>query len=59
MIIISSPQIRQDKIERLLSLVKSGQEKGVTVTIITTNPEETSYGNPDICYELIRRLQQN
>lgn len=57
-IVISSPQIRQDKVERLLSLVKSGQEKGVEITVITIDPEEISYGNPDVCHELIRVMEQ-
>lgn len=57
-IVISSPDIRQDKIDRLLMLIKGNQEKGVNVTIITTNPEEVVYGNADVCYELIREMQQ-
>ena len=58
MIVISSPDIRQDKIDRLLLLIKGGQEKGVNVTVITTAPEEAVYGSADVCYELIREMQQ-
>lgn len=58
MIVISSPAIRQDKIDRLLLLVKGRQEKGVNVTVITTDPEEVTYGSADVCYELIREMQQ-
>lgn len=58
MIVISSPDIRQDKIERLLLLVKGRQEAGVKVTIITTDPEEVVYGNSAICYELIRTINR-
>lgn len=57
-IVISSPDIRQNKIDRLLSLVKDRQEKGVNVTVITTDPEEVLYGSADVCYELIREMQQ-
>ena len=57
-IVISSPDIRQNKIDRLLSLVKERQEKGVNVTVITTDPEEVVYGSADVCYELIREMQQ-
>ena len=57
-IVISSPDIRQDKVERLLLLVRKGQEKGVNVTVITTEPEEVIYGNADACCELIREMQQ-
>ena len=58
MIVISSPDIRQDRIDRLLLLVKSRQEKGVSVTVITIDPEEVAYGSADVCYELIREMQQ-
>lgn len=58
MIVISSPEIRQDKIERLLLLVKGRQETGVKVTVITTDPEAVVYGNPDVCYELVSEMQR-
>lgn len=58
MIVISSPDIRQNKIDRLLSLVKGRQEKGVNVTVITTEPEEVVYGSANVCYELLRKMQQ-
>lgn len=56
--VISSPDIRQDKIERFLFLVKARQEAGVQITVITTDPEEVAYGNSDIFYELIRTMEQ-
>ena len=56
-IVISSPNIRQEKIDRLLVLVKERQENGVSVTVITTDPEKIIYGNADMCYELIREMQ--
>lgn len=58
MIVISSPDIRQDKIDRLLLLVKERQEKGINITVITTDPEEVVYGSTDVCYELIRQMKQ-
>lgn len=58
MIAISSPDIRQNKIDRLLFLVKGSQEKGVNVTVVTTDPEEVVYGSADVCYELIREMRQ-
>lgn len=58
MIVISSPEIRQDKIERLLFLARDRQEAGVKVTVITTDPEYVIYGNPDVCYELINEMRQ-
>lgn len=58
MIVISSPDILQNRIDRLLLLVKDRQEKGVDITVITTEPEEVAYGSADVCYELIREMQQ-
>ena len=57
-IVISSPDIRQDKIDRLLLLVKERQEKGVNVTIITTTPDDVVYGSADVCYGLINEMEQ-
>ena len=57
MVVISSPDIRQDKIDRFLLLIKKRQEVGVKVTVITTNPEDITYGKSDVCYELIRTMQ--
>ncbi len=57
-IVISSPDIRPDKIDRLLLLIKGGQEKGVNVTVITTDSEEVVYGNADVYYCLIRDMKQ-
>ena len=57
-IVISSPNIRQEKIDRLLVLVKERQENGVSVTVITTNPEDVVYGNVELCHELVREMQQ-
>lgn len=56
-IVISSPDIRQNKIERLLYLIKERQEAGVQVTVITADPENVSYGNPDVLYELIHGMK--
>ena len=56
-IVISSPDIYQDKIERFLYLIKQRQEAGVNVRVITRNPENIMYGNPEILYELITRMK--
>lgn len=57
-IVISSPDIRQVEIDRLLLLVKDRQEQGVNVTVITTDPEEVIYGSADVCYHLIKLMKQ-
>ena len=38
-------------------LIKKRQEVGVKVTVITTDPEDITYGKSDVCYELIRTMQ--
>lgn len=58
-IIVSSPEITQDKIERFVYLVQSRQEAGVVVTVITTEPQNISYGNPEFCQRLIVKMQES
>lgn len=57
-IVISSPGISQNRIDRLLSLTKERQEAGVRITVITTDPEEVTYGNVNACFELIDRMRK-
>ena len=56
-IIISSSQITMDKIDRFLNLIKSRQEAGVKITVITENPENVLYGNPAFLYTLIDKMK--
>ena len=56
-IIISSPDIRAEKIARFIKIVKERQEKGVKVTVITLNPDNSMYGNAAVYYELICEIQ--
>ena len=56
-IIVSSPQITQDKIERFLYLIKPRQEAGVKVTVITENPENSAYENTGFLYALTEDMK--
>lgn len=56
-IIISSPDIRADKIHRFIKIIKTRQEKGVRVTVITTNPETAMFGSSSVYYELIHEME--
>jgi superfamily II DNA or RNA helicase len=56
-IVISSPDISHDKVERFISIMKPRQEKGVKVTIITENPDNRVVGNPAYLMELIYQLR--
>ena len=57
-IIISSPQIIQDKINRMIYVTKQRMEAGCKITIITTNPENAAYSNPEYCFGLIKYMEE-
>ena len=56
-IVISSPDIQSDKIDRFIKITKSVQERGVRITVITTEPDNVSYGNAAVCSELIHNME--
>lgn len=58
-IIVSSPELTRDKVERFLYLVKARQEAGCKVTVITVNPQCVFYGSPEFCHELVCEMQQS
>lgn len=58
-IIISSPGLTLDKVERFVYLVKARQEAGVTVTVITTDPSNISYGSAEFFGSLIAAMREN
>ena len=58
-IIVSSPEITRDKVERFLYLVKARQEAGCKVTVITTEPQNITYGSPEFCQGLIDTMRGN
>jgi superfamily II DNA or RNA helicase len=57
-VVISSPDISHEKIERFIRIVKPRQERGVKVTIITENPDNKLTGNPAHLLELIYKLRE-
>ena len=57
--IVSSPEITRDKVERFLYLVKARQEAGCKVTVITTEPQNITYGSPEFCQGLIDTMGGN
>ena len=58
-IIVSSPELTQDKVARFIYLVRPRQEAGVSVTVITTEPENISYGSPEFHQGLIKEMGGN
>ena len=55
-IIISSPDIQINKIDRFLNLIAKRQEAGVRIMVITTNPEEIRYGSTEFCHSMISTM---
>lgn len=58
-IIVSSPELTQDKVERFNYLVKLRQEAGVNVTVITIDPQNVSHGSLEFVQSLIIEMQEN
>lgn len=56
-IVISSPELVSEKVDRLVFLVKDRQEMGVSVTVITEHPDNDRYGNTEFLWGLIRQMQ--
>lgn len=55
-IIISSPEISQDKVNRFIYVIQPRQETGCKVTVITTNPEECCFSSTEYKYYLIGQM---
>ena len=58
-IVIASPGIRRNKVERLIRLVKARQEAGVSVTVITMNPESQGFEDTIELHLLIEEMKKN
>ena len=56
-IVISSPKLRKDKVDRFIRIVKSRQEVGVNITVITEEPENNLYENTLVSYLLIDEMK--
>ena len=56
-IVISSPRIIMQKIERLIFLAKPRQETGVKITVLTENPDNSLLGNASFTYSLIEQMK--
>lgn len=57
-IIVSSPSIEQNKIDRFIFVVKARQEAGCKVTVITTNSENNVFINADYAHSMIIQLKE-
>lgn len=57
-IIVASPDLRPGKTERFLKIIRSRQEAGVQVTVITRSPDEIQYGDSSTTAEIIRDMKK-
>lgn len=58
-IVIASPGLTRRKAERLMELVKARQEAGVSVTVITLDPDAEGYENTIERHILIDEMKNN
>ena len=58
-IVIASPGLRRNKVDRLITIVKSRQESGVTVTVLTLDPNDVGYEDTIELYILIEEMKKN
>ncbi len=58
-IIVASPVISGPKIEELMQSLKSQQEKGVQIRIVTWKPDRYGFGDSAYWMELQERMQNN
>jgi len=58
-VIISSPGLDQDKVARIIKIMKSRQEAGVKINIITERPEDRHFGDIIINQFLSQQLMDN
>ena len=56
-VIISSPRLSRDKVERFITVMKERQELGVKVTIVTWHPDIYGFGKSDARMALMERLR--
>ena len=57
-VIVSSPRVNNQKVNRLISTLGNRQELGVKVTIVTWHPDSYKYGRDDVRMELMERLRK-
>ena len=57
-VIVSSPRLNNQKVNRIISVLGGRQELGVKVTIVTWHPDAYKYGRDDVRMELMERLRK-
>lgn len=57
-VVISSPRLNTQKVNRIISELGKRQELGVKVTIVTWHPDAYKYGRDDVRMELMEKLRK-
>jgi hypothetical protein len=57
-VIVSSPRLNNQKVNRIIVALGKQQELGVKVTIVTWHPDVYKYGRDDTRMELMERLRK-
>lgn len=57
-VIVSSPRLNNQKVNRIISVLGNRLELGVKVTIVTWHPDAYKYGRDDVRMELMERLRK-
>ncbi len=57
-VIVSSPRLNNQKVDRIISTLGGSQELGVKATIVTWHPDTYKYGRDDVRMELMERLRK-
>lgn len=57
-VIVSSPRLNNQKVNRIITVLSKRRELGVKVTIVTWHPDAYKYGRDDVRMELMERLRK-
>lgn len=57
-VVVSSPRLNNQKVDRIINMLGKRQELGVEVTIVTWHPDAYKYGKDDVRMELMERLRK-
>ena len=57
-VVVSSPRLNNQKVDRIINMLGKRRELGVKVTIVTWHPDVYKYGKDDVRMELMERLRK-
>lgn len=57
-VVVSSPRLNNQKVDRIIKILGKRRELGVKVTIVTWHPDAYKYGKDDVRMELMERLRK-